>query len=73
MFVWQTHSDEKPCSDDSFGTMQFIYCTVHSQHKYLRIFYVYFKTLSVHQVTALINCMYLTAAYENILDIVYTK
>jgi len=28
---------------------------------------VYFKTLSVHQVTALINCTYLTAGYLNIL------
>jgi len=38
VFVWQTQSNE-PCSDNSFCPMQFVYCTLHNQHKYVLIFY----------------------------------
>jgi len=44
VFAWQTHSDEELCSDNSFCTMQFIYCTVQNQHKYLLIFYGLFQS-----------------------------
>jgi len=39
VFIWQTLTDEEPYNDNSLCTMQFIYCTVHNKHKYLRIVY----------------------------------